>query len=216
MLRLLLAAAVLLPACTAGTAEPPPADPAAEPAADLGVPLLSREAWGAAAPAFAMRPHTPERLTIHHTATPQRPDLDPAEAMRALQAFSQRADTLEDGRVRAGWADVPYHFYIAPDGTVVEARDPAFEGDSNTGYDLAGHVQVAVEGNFEVETPTAAQVESLLALARGLAARYGIAAELVAGHLDHAPDQTVCPGAALHARLGDVREAVRTATASSR
>ena len=181
-----------------------------EPPLDLPptVPFLSRADWGALPPAFAMRPQTPSRLTIHHTATLQKPDAPPAQTLRALQAFSQRADTLGNGAPKVAWADVPYHYYITPDGTVVEARDPAYEGDSNTDYDLAGHVQVVLEGNFMEEAPTAAQMRSLLALSAAIGRRYRIGPDAVGGHRDRTA--TLCPGDALEARLDEVR-AVMTA-----
>lgn len=170
------------------------------------VPYLSRADWNANTPTFAMTPQTPTFLTIHHTATLQNPKADPAQTLRNLQAFSQRADTLGNGKPKVAWADVPYHYYIAPDGTVLEARDPAYEGDSNTAYDLTGHVQVVLEGNFMEETPTNAQMQSLLAVSEAIGRRYGIGPENVAGHGDRAgQDVTLCPGDALEARLDEVR-----------
>lgn len=184
------------------------AQPARTPLPD-GVEVVAREAWGGPPPTAPMIPQTPRALTVHHTATPQRPDRPPAETLRALYEFSISDDTLGDGRPKAPWADVPYHFYIAPDGTVLEARDVAYEGDTNTRYDLSGHVLVVVEGNFEEEAPTDAQLGSLLALSEALSAQWGFGPEAVGGHADRAPGQTVCPGDALEARLGEVRAAVR-------
>lgn len=184
----------------------------ADPVAASGVPFLPRAEWGAEPPAGPMQAQTPTWITIHHTATLQNDARTPAEKVRALQAFSQRADTLGNGRPKVAWADIPYHFYIASDGTVVEGRDVGFEGDSNTAYDLAGHVQIVVEGNFEEETPTALQMDHLKRLTAALAVRWDVPAERVASHLDRAaPGATLCPGAALYAQLDDVRDAVRAA-----
>ena len=169
------------------------------------VPYLSRADWNAKDPTFAMIPQTPTQLTIHHTATPQNPSADPRQTLRNLQAFSQREDTLGNGRPKVAWADVPYHFYIAPNGAVLEARDPAFEGDTNTNYNLTGHVHVVLEGNFMEETPTDAQMRSLLAVSEAIGRRYAIGPDAVGGHGDRAVDQTLCPGDALEARLDEVR-----------
>ncbi|MEO0560048.1 MAG: peptidoglycan recognition family protein, partial [Bacteroidota bacterium] len=169
------------------------------------VPFVSRAEWNAKAPAFEMVSQTPSQLTIHHTATPQNPDADPRQTLRNLQDFSQREDTLGNGRMKVAWADVPYHFYIAPDGTVLEARDPAYEGDTNTNYDLTGHIHVVLEGNFMNELPTDAQMRSLRAVSAALGERYGIGPDAVGGHGDHAVGQTLCPGDALGARLDEVR-----------
>ena len=177
-----------------------------------GVEIVSRAEWSAAAPTMSMAPQTPSALTIHHTAVVQRPDLAPEAKMRALQAFSVSSDTLGDGRAKAPWADVPYHFYVASDGTILEGRSVYAEGDTNTGYDLHGMVQIVLEGNFMEEAPGPAQVRSLLALARALAARYGMGPETVTGHRDHPGRvETLCPGDALEALLPDVRAAVASA-----
>ncbi len=174
--------------------------------ADL--PFLSRAEWGAADPVGPMRRQVPDKITVHHTATTANPDRSNADKLRGLQAFSQRADTLGDGRPKVAWPDVPYHYYVAHDGTVVEARDVRFEGDTNTDYPLAGHVQVVVEGNFEETEPTAAQMESLTRLVVALARRWEISADALAGHGDRAVGQTACPGASLLRRLPDLRQAV--------
>ena len=127
------------------------------------LPVLTRTQWGAAEPVAEMTPHTPTVITVHHTGTPANPERSTAEKIRALQAFSQRADTLGDGTPKVAWADVPYHYYIGTDGVVAEGRDVRYEGDTNTSYDLRGHVQVVVEGNFEETEPTPEQLASLRA-----------------------------------------------------
>ena len=174
-----------------------------------GITLLTRAEWDARPPAGAMQRHTPRALTIHHTATPQRPDRDPRETLRALQRFSFSDETLADGTPKRAWPDVPYHYYIAPDGTVVEGRDVRFEGDTNTEYDTSGQVQIAVEGDFTEQEPTEAQVLSLIRLAASLSEAYGIPTSRVAGHRDRAVGQTLCPGNALEAHLPEVRAAMR-------
>ena len=125
---------------------PPPAAPNLPEVADL-----PRAGWGAAAPAAPMRRHAPDHVTIHHTATLQRPGVPLEEKLRALQRFSQAESPLADGRTKPPWPDVPYHFYVDPYGRVAEARDTAYAGDSNTAYDPAGHLLIVLEGNFEEE-----------------------------------------------------------------
>lgn len=167
------------------------------------LPVLTRSEWGAAAPVLPTERHEPRRITIHHTATPQRPERPTAEKLRALQRFSQERSLLADGRVKEPWADIPYHFYIAADGTIAEGRDVRLVGDSNTSYDLVGHIQIVVEGNFEIEQPSAAQYASLRELTYSLAVRWGVRPEEVFGHRDHV--QTACPGEALYQWLPHLR-----------
>jgi hypothetical protein len=173
-------------------------------------PILSRAEWGAADPVLPMRSHIPRQITIHHTASNQAPARSTADKMRGLQRFSQQRAELADGRMKEQWADIPYHFYIAVDGTVAEGRDSRYAGDSNTNYDVIGQIQIVLEGNFEHERPTAAQVSRLRSLTISLADRWEIPSHLVRGHRDHV--ETLCPGEALYRQLPELRENVARAT----
>jgi hypothetical protein len=174
-----------------------------------GVRFVSRTDWGAHAPVLPMISHVPNRLTIHHTATAQNPARTIEDKMRGLQAFSQRDDSLADGKKKPAWADIPYHYYIAVDGAVAEGREWGYVGDTNTEYSPAGHLLVVVEGNFETDTLTSAQRHTLDALIPGLAHHFNIADSMVAGHRDFAT--TRCPGENLYAEIPRLRELVANA-----
>lgn len=191
-----VASASVVTACVART---PPLMPA-------GVTFLTRADWGARPPVRSMRPHTPVRLTIHHTGVGQNPQRTLAEKLRGLQQFSQRDDSLADGRRKPAWADVPYHYYVAVDGIVGEARDWRYAGDSNTPYDPAGHLLIVVEGNFERDTLTAAQRVTIERLVPALARRFGIPGDSLASHRDYA--STSCPGANLYVELPRLRSLI--------
>jgi hypothetical protein len=191
----------LIVAAAAGACRPAGAPrPADEPA------IVTRAQWGARAPVLPMQPHQPVRITVHHTGGAQDRAHPMAGKLRALQRFSQEQGTLADGRIKKAWADIPYHFYIAHDGAVGEGREVGYVGDSNTQYDLRGHVQVVLEGNFENEPVTDAQYQSLRRLVVYLARRYRVTPELITGHKDNAP--TLCPGQDLYRRLPELRRAV--------
>ncbi len=172
-----------------------------------GVRYVPREAWGAQPSAGEMRTHTLRRITIHHTATPQNHDRPVEDKLRALQRFSQSTGTLGNGRPKLPWPDVPYHLYVAADGSVAQGRPLRFVGDSNTPYDPTGHLLVVVEGNFEDEPLTPAQRRTLYTMVPALARRYGIPGDSIAGHKDFA--ETLCPGRALYAELPLLRQASR-------
>ena len=199
--RTFLAALAL--AVAIGGCRPAPAPGVARPA------IVTRAQWGAAAPVLPMQRHQPRRITIHHTAGAQAPDRPLADKLRALQRFSQQESALADGRIKKAWADIPYHFFIAHDGSVGEGRPVEYVGDSNTAYDLRGHVQVVLEGNFENETVTPAQLQSLRGLVVALARRYRVPPEMVTGHRDNV--QTLCPGRDLYRLLPELRQAVADA-----
>jgi hypothetical protein len=157
-----------------------------------------REAWGArTARTHLMSTHTVERLTIHHAGT-QSGTTGPAQ-FRGWQAWHM------DGQ---GWGDIAYHLLVGIDGTVYQGRDPAYEGDTGTTYDTTGHFLVVVEGNFDHEEPTRAQIESLSRVLAGVSQQYGVPPSGISGHRDHAA--TTCPGTHLHAIIdsGQLADAV--------
>jgi hypothetical protein len=168
--------------------------------------ILSRADWGAKPPTLEMEANEPIRLTIHHTATTPNAERSLTEKLTSLQRFSQAEERLSDGRLKVAWADIPYHYYIDLNGAVGEAREAKFIGDSNTEYDLHGHVGIVLEGNFEDEPPTPMQVESLVALLAHLSDIYGIDPEAIDTHQHYA--QTACPGKHLIALLPDIRRDV--------
>jgi N-acetyl-anhydromuramyl-L-alanine amidase AmpD len=111
------------------------------------------------------------------------------------------------------WPDIAYHLLIGIDGTVYEGRDAAYRGDTGTTYDTTGHFLVVVEGNFEVERPTAAQMASLEAVLAWAAENYGVSPSTIAGHGDYAA--TSCPGMNLESKIhsGELRQRVETINA---
>lgn len=167
------------------------------------VAIVNRAEWGARDPVLPMREHRIERITIHHTATRQNVERSLADKLRGLQAFSQRDDSLGDGRKKPAWADIPYHYYIAVDGTVGEARSWRYVGDSNTPYDPTGHLLIVVEGNFEDEQLTEGQMRALEALVTTFARRFNVPGERLGAHKDYA--STRCPGRNLYAELPRLR-----------
>ena len=186
-------------------AEAPAAGTAVGPEAS-GVEVLPREAWAEQPPGEGMRPHTISRIAVHHTAWRQNPEATLTEKMRSLERFSRSRAELAPGRYKEPWPDVPYHWFIDLEGRVAEGRDVRYAGDTNTPYDPSG-LHIVLEGNFEEEAPTAAQLEALERMLRWGTARFGVPPEEITGHRDHVA--TLCPGEALYGLLPRLREAVR-------
>ncbi len=164
--------------------------------------MLSREAWQAKPPSLAMTAQKPVAILVHHTGSAMKIKTTLAAKMRGLQRFSQAKEKLADGRTKPAWPDVPYHFYIAADGKVAEGRSITAVGDTNTGYDPTGYIQVVVEGNFETENPTASQLASLTSLLGWLKQNYNVTPSAIQAHNDKA--QTACPGKNLSAKLSGI------------
>jgi hypothetical protein len=125
-------------------------------------------------------------VVAHHSALPL------SEGVQEIQALHM------DQR---GYADIGYHFVIAPDGTIYEGRPIDMRGAHVAGYNT-GTIGVVLLGNFNQSLPPEAQMNSLRRLLAYLQARYGVTH--LAGHQDF-PDQgpqgTECPGAMLETRL---------------
>lgn len=170
--------------------------------------ILSREEWQAQPAREGVKWHIPRYITIHHTGTNQNPNRTAAEKLQALQKFSYTEGVLGDGvTTKKPWPDVPYHYYITVDGTVIEGREIQYQGDSNTDYDLNGHALIVVEGNFQKEEIKDIQYEKLVKLVITLSNKYKIPAEEITGHKDQA--QTTCPGEDLYKLLPQIRRKVR-------
>jgi hypothetical protein len=169
--------------------------------------IISRSEWGANKPVGEARKHKIEFITIHHTGTNQRADILTTTKMRNLQAFSQREDKLASGKTKPAWFDIPYHFYIAVDGQIAMGRELKYVGDTNTEYDPTGHALVVLEGSFNKEQPSAAQIDSLKQIVAWLARKYKVPAANIKGHSDYA--KTACPGENLKALLPELRQTGR-------
>lgn len=167
--------------------------------------MLTRDGWGAKPALAGQTAHDVRRITLHHTAVRARPSRALADKMRGLQRFSQSNELLADGRRKPAWPDVPYHFYIDANGQVAEGRDQRFAGDTNTNYNPAGHIGIALEGNFEKEHPTPAQEQALAALLSRLMQEHGLTAADVGTHKNFAA--TACPGRHLEARIPAILQA---------
>lgn len=159
--------------------------------------VVSRQEWGARAPRSAPINHVPSSIVVHHTSAPTAAQFAGSSTIRGIQAFHM--DTR-------GWADIGYHFVIAPSGVVFAGRPPTVVGAHCTPN--RGKVGICLIGNFEgVDTVPALQRASLVRLLAQLCAVYKIKSTAIVGHRDH--NNTDCPGARLYADL----EAIRTEVA---
>lgn len=166
--------------------------------------IMRRSQWGAGPVILAPVRHEIRFITIHHTGVVQKPDTPFATKLRNLQKWCQREDkTSFAPRVKPPWPDIPYHYYIDCHGKIAEGRPVEFVGDTNTTYDPTGHLLIVLEGNFEKETPSEAQLRALDAMTRWAAEKYRIPRIRIKGHGDYA--QTDCPGKPLTAYLPKLR-----------
>jgi hypothetical protein len=167
--------------------------------------IIPATQWGSKPqPIPDARKQTPKFITIHHAGVVWKAGQDPAKFLRTLQAWGQK---------EKHWPDLPYHFLIAPDGRIFAGRPVEYEPETNTTYKTAGHIGVELFGNFEVQRPSQAQLESLVKLTAWLAQQYKIPLDNIAGHKDRA--ETACPGRDLYRYIkdGQLKTWIQTAMA---
>ena len=130
--------------------------------------------------------HVPVRITIHHEGGKVLDASgDGAQRLKNIQVWSMGTDR--------NWTDVPYHFLIAPDGTVYEGRDVNTVGETNTEYDPTGHLLICFLGNYEQQELTPELLNGLSRLIAHFCKKYNIDPETIATHRDYSK-QTTCPG----------------------
>jgi len=127
--------------------------------------------------------HTPAFITIHHAGVLWKAGSDPAAKAKGLQSFGKR---------EKNWPDLPYHYLIAPNGTIYEGRLVKYRPATNTSYDVEGHIGIQLWGNFEVQRVSPQQMDALVALTAWLLQEHQLDTDTIGGHLDRT--DTACPG----------------------
>ena len=153
--------------------------------------MLCREAWGAAPPRSGGTPHTPNRMTIHHTAVFLGDNASAPARLRQHQHYHQATH---------GWIDIAYHVSVDRNGNLYQLRDPGIVGDTATSYDPTGHFLVVCEGNFDEEEVTEEQLNGAALAFAWAVQQYGIPTDRLNGHRDESAD-TACPGVNLYAHV---------------
>jgi hypothetical protein len=172
---------------------------AREPLGSARPQIVTRQSWGAKPALPGLVPQKIIGIIVHHTAAKQNTRVPFPTKLRNLQSYSQQIAEFAPGRRKPAWPDLPYHFYIDASGTIAEGRDVRFAGSTNTNYDPSGYVQVALEGNFDVEQPTAPQLEALKKVLLWQSIVHGVPVDRITIHKQHA--STACPGKNLAAAI---------------
>lgn len=151
--------------------------------------MLCRDAWGARPPTGPYRPHRVDRLTVHHTALVLTDDRQAPARVRQHQANHHER----------GFVDLAYHFMVDRRGRVYQARPVTAAGETFTDYNTDGHFLPCLEGNFDRQAPSPAQLDALVGLLGWAASTFGVSPTTLRGHRDYAA--TRCPGDALQGLL---------------
>jgi hypothetical protein len=153
--------------------------------------IISRTEWNAINPK-PYKSHIPLRITIHHEGTTLLLTDDASNKIKRIQVWGMGPDR--------NWADIPYHFLVAPDGSVFEGRDVFTVGETATEYDPTGHVLISCLGNMNEQEMTEMQLSALIKLIGYCIKKYNLSIETLASHKDFS-SQTSCPGKNLYKYL---------------
>ncbi len=122
------------------------------------------------------------RITVHHSGDASDATGDPEAHLRQF----------ERAHKDKGWACIGYHFVIARDGTVFEARPIKYQGAHATGDNNIGNIGICLLGNFDERPIPPAQRKSLELTVDRLRKQYRIKPNELFGHRDF--KTTDCPG----------------------
>lgn len=147
--------------------------------------IIPRSGWNASE-GRPYKQHVPVQITVHHEGG--RVLTDTADAARRIKNIQ----TWGMGKDR-NWTDIPYHFLVAPDGTIYEGRLLHTVGETNTEYDPSGHLLICFLGNYGQQELTPQLLDILTRLIAHFCKKYAISPETIASHRDHSK-QTDCPG----------------------
>jgi len=156
---------------------------------------VTRAQWGART-TRARTTHRPNRITIHHTATPNNDSMSMPARMRQMQNYHM--DTL-------GWADIGYHFLIGQDGNVYQGRAENLVG-SHTGGQNTNNIGISFIGNYHSANPSSSVMNGGAKILQAVSKTYGVPINRtsIKGHRDYGG--TVCPGNYLYNRMDELLE----------
>ncbi len=154
--------------------------------------VIKRNDWGWIPFDRSVPQHQINKITIHHGGEYFAEDKDMISYLRNLQSWSRREKK---------WADNPYHFMIDLKGKIYEARPVNVPGDTNTDYDVNGHVLICVVGNYEEQKINREQLNSLSKLTAFLKQRFNVDLKDIRTHKDYT--ETLCPGKDLYKYFED-------------
>ena len=128
-------------------------------------------------------------IVIHHTGNPQDDDLSAAAIHRS--------------HIAQDWAGIGYHFVIRKNGDIERGR-PEWAVGSHAYGENSHTVGIHVCGNFEIATPTEAQIEKCAMLCATICNDYDIPIDRqhIVGHRELMA--TACPGANLYAQMDTI------------
>ena len=161
------------------------------------VTVLNRQTWATRGPIVqrANRMGRLRSITVHHDGmTPYYSTL--------YDDTARRLESIRNGHVGRGWADIGYHYAVDPSGRVWACRPESLQGAHVKDYN-PGNLGILVLGNYERQRPTAATTRTLDHLIAAKMDEHRVALDRVFTHREWA--STACPGRHLQAHMHTAR-----------
>ncbi len=178
---------------------PPPAPlPPAPPMTGV----IPRSSWTSGTPDTRnIDPMLPVRwVTVHH-------DGMTAFTATDMAACTGRLELIRNGHRGKGWADIGYHYVIDRAGRVWEGRDIRYQG-AHVKDNNEGNVGILMVGNFDLHTPSMAQLAALDRHLRVCMKKYGLRSTQVRSHQEWSSARTACPGRHMQSKMNGIRRAL--------
>lgn len=177
---------------------PPPNTPMDTAQIAAGVTAISRSNWTRTGPVRSKvnAMNGISKITIHHEGwttvnfTSQATTAERIEKIRKYHTGENR------------WGDIGYHYIVDRAGRVWEGRPIQYQG-AHVSQNNENNVGILVLGNFEKQSPTTAQVNSLYSTAAALVKQHKIKSSKVRSHREINP--TTCPGKNLQNKMNGLR-----------
>jgi len=179
--------------------------------------IISRSDWASSAPiASRLVPMGKiTRITIHHEG------MDPEEEAPISVVKDELIKIQKSHQERMHAGDIGYHFIIDSNGRIWEGRPLKFQGAhaGNNGANK-GNIGVVLMGNFDIQRPKVAQLNSLRALLTYLMDKYDVPVSNLYTHREvykmYGLGTTDCPGRYLQKEVDSMRTRLAEADAAKK
>ncbi len=149
---------------------------------------VARARWSHGEPvAKLMNPMVPVKwITIHHDGMTPFTTSD-------MALTASRIELIRNGHRGKGWGDIGYHFIIDRSGRIWEGRALKWQGAHVKDHN-EGNIGIVCLGNFEVQSPSDAQLKALERHIEVVMRLYKIPATRIKTHREWVGAKTACPG----------------------
>jgi len=135
------------------------------------------------------------RITFHHSGAFNE-DVETGDVVQSISGILV-------SHIKRGYGDIGYHFVIDFGGCVWEGRSLVYEG-AHVLLENANNIGIMLIGNYETQTPTDAQMDSVKKITDVLSGKFNVSRKRIFGHRDLG--KTLCPGKNLYEHVVKLKQ----------